>query len=111
GVVVLVRLVDGIVKKGDRIKFMATDRNYEVLRVGKFAPFPTPLETLEAGEVGFIICGIKDIRDVKVGDTVTTYKQSALEPLPGFQRIKPMVFAGIFPVDVTDYETLKDALD
>ena len=111
GVIVLVRLMEGSVKKGDRIKFMATDRNYEVLKLGKNAPFPVGVETLESGEVGFIICGIKDIRDVKVGDTVTTYKSPALEPLPGFQRIKPMVFAGIFPIDVTDYENLKDALD
>lgn len=111
GVVVLVRAMDGVVKKGDRIKFMATDRNYEVLKLGKFAPFPLNVDQLEAGEVGFLICGIKDIRDVKVGDTVTSYKQSALEPLPGFQRIKPMVFAGIFPIDATDYENLKDALE
>lgn len=111
GVVVLVRMMDGIIKKGDRIKFMATDRDYEVLRMGKYTPFPIPLEQLESGEVGFIICGIKDIRDVKVGDTVTSAKQSATEPLPGFQKIKPMVFAGIFPVVASEYENLKDALD
>lgn len=111
GVVVLVRVMDGVARRGEKIKFMATDRSYEVLRMGKYSPFPTFLDQLEAGEVGFIICGIKDIRDVKVGDTVTSTKQPALEPLPGFQRIKPMVFAGIFPVDVTDYENLKVALD
>lgn len=111
GVVILVRSIDGIVKKGDRIKFMATDRNYEVLKLGKYAPFPLSVDQLDAGEVGFLICGIKDIRDVKVGDTVTSYKMPAKEPLPGFQRIKPMVFAGIFPIDATDYENLKDALE
>jgi len=111
GVVVLLRLVDGTVKKGDRIKFMATDRDYEVLRLGKYAPFPLMVDQLDSGEVGFIICGIKDIRDVKVGDTVTSSKHSATQPLPGFQRIKPMVFSGIFPVVATDYENLKDALD
>lgn len=111
GVVVLVRLMDGVIKKGDRIKFMATDRDYEVLRMGKYLPFPTMVDQLEAGEVGFIVCGIKDIRDVKVGDTVTAAKNPAKEPLPGFQRIKPMVFSGIFPVVATDYENLKDALD
>lgn len=111
GVVILVRAVDGQVKIGDRIKFMATDRNYEVLKLGKYAPFPVFVDQLMAGEVGFVVCGIKDIRDVRVGDTVTSYKASALEPLPGFQRIKPMVFAGIFPVDATDYENLKVALD
>lgn len=111
GVIVLVRMMDGQIQKGDRIKFMATDRSYEVLKLGKNAPFPVNVDTLEAGEVGFVICGIKDIRDVKVGDTVTSAKSPAAEPLPGFQRIKPMVFAGIFPVDATDYENLKDALD
>lgn len=111
GVVVLVRMMDGVIKKGDKIKFMATDRDYEVLRMGKYKPFPVMQDTLEAGEVGFIICGIKDIRDVKVGDTVTAAKHPALEPLPGFQKIKPMVFAGIFPVVASEYENLKDALD
>lgn len=111
GVVVLVRVVDGVIKKGDRIKFMATDRDYEVLRMGKYTPFPLPVEQLEAGEVGFIISGIKDIRDVKVGDTVTSLKHSATEPLPGFQKVKPMVFAGIFPVVASEYQNLKDALD
>ncbi len=111
GVVVLVRVVDGTLKKGEKIKFMATDKSYEVLRMGKFAPFPKAVENLDAGEVGFIVCGIKDIRDVVVGDTVTATKIPATEVLPGFQRIKPMVFAGIFPVDATDYENLKVALD
>ncbi len=111
GVVVLVRAMDGTVKVGDRIRFMATDKNYEVLRMGKFAPFPVGVNQLDAGEVGFIICGIKDIRDVKVGDTMTSLKHGATEALPGFQRIKPMVFAGIFPIDATDYENLKVALD
>ncbi len=111
GVVVLVRLMDGIIKKGDRIKFMATDRDYEVLRMGKYTPFPLPVDQLDSGEVGFIICGIKDIRDVKVGDTVTSAKKPATEPLPGFQKIKPMVFAGIFPVVATEYENLKVALE
>lgn len=111
GVVVLVRAMDGTVKIGDRIRFMATDKNYEVLRMGKFAPFPLGVKQLDAGEVGFVICGIKDIRDVKVGDTMTMLKNGATEALPGFQRIKPMVFAGIFPIDATDYENLKVALD
>ncbi len=111
GVVILVRAMDGSIKKGERIKFMATDREYEVLRMGKFRPGPMPVDQLDAGEVGFIICGIKDIRDVKVGDTITGAKNKAIEPLPGFQRIKPMVFAGIFPVVATEYENLKVALD
>ncbi len=111
GVVVLVRAMDGKIKKGERVKFMATEGNYEVLRLGKYLPFPHPVDQLDAGEVGFVICGIKDIRDVRVGDTITTIKLPATEALPGFQRIKPMVFAGIFPVVATEYESLKVALD
>ncbi len=111
GVVILVRAMDGTIKKGERIKFMATDRDYEILRMGKYAPFPLPIEQLDAGEVGFIICGIKDIRDVKVGDTITSAKNGGVVALPGFKRIKPMVFAGIFPVISTEYENLKVALE
>lgn len=111
GVVVLVRVKEGRLKKGDRIKFMATDSDHEILRLGKFAPFPLMVEAVEAGEVCFIICGIKDIRDVKVGDTVTDAKKPALEALAGFQRVKPMVFAGLFPVVASEYESLRDALD
>lgn len=111
GVVVLVRVVDGTIKKGDRIKYMATDRDYEVLRLGKYTPFADTVDQLYAGEVGFLNCGIKDIRDVKVGDTVTSAKLPATEALAGFQRIKPMVFAGIFPVVASEYQNLKDALD
>lgn len=111
GVVVLVRLMEGTLRKGDRIKFMATDREYEVLKLGVYAPFPLESEALGAGEVGFIICGIKDIRDVKVGDTVTTAKKPATQPLAGFKRVTPMVFSGIFPVVASDYEQLKDALE
>ncbi|MBK7890425.1 MAG: elongation factor 4 [Bdellovibrionales bacterium] len=111
GVVVLVRVMDGIITKGDRIKFMSTDKDYEVLKLGTFSPAPLECPALGAGEVGFIICGIKDIRDVRVGDTVTTHKKGATEPLAGFKRVKPMVFSGIFPVVSSDYEQLKDALE
>ncbi|MGZ3727312.1 MAG: translation elongation factor 4 [Pseudobdellovibrio sp.] len=111
GVVILIRSVDGIIKRGDRIKFMATDKDYEVLRLGKYTPFPEFVDQLDSGEVGFIICGIKDIRDVQVGDTVTSAKHPATEALAGFQRIKPMVFAGIFPVVASEYQNLKSALD
>ncbi len=111
GVVVLCRIVDGEVKKGDRIKFMATDKDYEVLKLGAFMPFSQELPSLKSGEVGFIICGIKDIRDVKVGDTVTTAKQPATAQLAGFKVVKPMVFSGIFPIDSTDYDKLRDSLD
>lgn len=111
GVVTLCRVVDGAIKVGDKIKFMATDRDHEVLKLGVFSPFPFHLEQLSAGEVGFLICGMKDIRDVKVGDTITFAKNGATQALPGFRRIKPMVFAGIFPIVSADYESLKDALE
>lgn len=111
GVVILCRLVDGSFKKGDRIKFMATDKDYEVLKVGAFCPFSKELPALHPGEVGFLICGIKDIRDVKVGDTITHLKPAATEALSGFKIVKPMVFSGIFPIDSTDYDKLRDSLE
>lgn len=111
GVVILIRVVDGAIKKGEKIKFMSNDREYEVLRLGKYSPFPTPVDTLNTGEVGFLVCGIKDIHDVTVGDTVTKAKTPAAEPLAGFQKVKPMVFAGIFPIVASEYESLRDALD
>ncbi|MES2856540.1 MAG: translation elongation factor 4 [Bdellovibrionota bacterium] len=112
GVVILCRIVDGQVKKGDKIKFMlGTNQEYEVLKLGTYSPLPLESEDLGAGEVGFFVCGIKDIREVKVGDTVTTYRKSAPEALPGFKRITPMVFSGIFPVIASDYEQVRDALD
>ena len=107
GVVVLVRVVDGQLKKGERIKFMNGTENYEVLKMGTFSPFPLECQELGAGEVGFVVCGIKDIREVTVGDTLTTYRKGSEDPLAGFRRITPMVFSGIFPVDATDYENLK----
>jgi GTP-binding protein LepA len=112
GVVILCRVVDGRVAKGDKIKFMAgSTEEYEVLKLGVYSPFPVEFQELGAGEVGFFICGIKDIREVKVGDTVTTKQKGATEALAGFKRIKPMVFSGIFPVVASDYEQVKDALD
>ena len=111
GVVILVRVKEGTLRKGEKIKFMASDRDYEVLKIGKYAPFPRNIDSISAGEVGFIICGIKDIRDVEVGDTVTSAKKPALAPLAGFKKIKPMVFAGIFPIVASEYENLKVALD
>lgn len=114
GVVTLCRIMDGRVQKGDKIKFMSNDREYEVLKVGVFSPFAHELPALEAGEVGYLISGIKDIRDVQVGDTITHVKsqkyQSATEPLAGFKKIQPMVFSGIFPVESSDFEDFKEAL-
>ena len=111
GVVILCRVVDGRVKKGDRVKFMTGAEEYEVLKLGTYSPFPVESEELGAGEVGFFVCGIKDIREIRVGDTLTTFRKGAVEALAGFRRIKPMVFSGIFPVVASDYENLKDALE
>lgn len=110
GIVILTRIVDGEIKLGDRIKFMQTGAEYEVLKLGKYTPFVSTVPYLAAGEVGFLICGIKDIREVKVGDTVTLAKAKAVQALPGFKIVQPMVFSGIFPIESTDYEALKEAL-
>ncbi len=111
GVVILCRVMEGVVKKGDKIKFMSGTDEFEVLKLGTYSPFPVECEELGSGEVGFFVCGIKDIREVRVGDTVTSAKKGATEPLAGFKRIKPMVFSGIFPVISSDYENLQDALE
>jgi GTP-binding protein LepA len=110
GIVVLARLVDGQLEVGSKIRLMQTAAEYEVLKLGKFTPFATNVGSLSAGEVGFLICGIKDIREVKVGDTVTLAKNPAQTPLAGFKNVQPMVFSGIFPIESTDYEALKEAL-
>ena len=111
GVIVLVRLVDGTLKKGDRIKLMASGKNYEVLKLGAFSPHMVELKSLSAGEVGFIIAGIKTVQDAKVGDTITHEKHGANGPLPGFKEVKPMVFSGLYPIDTGDYDALRDAME
>jgi len=111
GVVILVRVVDGVVKPGMKIRLMGVGKDFEVLKVGAFAPFARNMSELNPGEVGFIISGIKDVHDTKIGDTVTDAKRPAAEMLKGFKVVKPMVFSGIFPVDGPDYENLRDALD
>jgi GTP-binding protein LepA len=110
GVLVYVRVVSGEITKKTLIKMMATDKTFEVLQVGIFSPSEKPVEVLRAGEVGFFNANIKNTADVKIGDTVTTFKQPAKTPLPGFKVISPVVFAGIYPVDSSDFETVRDAL-
>jgi GTP-binding protein LepA len=110
GAVVMVRIMDGTLRKGDRIKFMATGRTYDVTEMGCFAPHATLLTELGPGEVGFVSANIKSTEDTKIGDTITLLYNAADAPLPGFREIKPMVFAGIFPTDSADYERLRDAL-
>jgi GTP-binding protein LepA len=111
GAVVMVRVVDGAIKKGDKIRFFATKRDYEVIELGSFQPFAVPLEEIRTGEVGFLAANIKSVHDTKVGDTVTLAGKPATVPLPGFKDVKPMVFAGVFPTDSADYPSLRDALD
>ncbi len=109
GVMCLLRIIDGTLRKGMRIRFMSTDRVYEVTELGTFTPKPKPVDQLSVGEVGFFSGNIKDIVQAKIGDTVTEEKAQP-EALPGFQEVKPMVFAGIFPINTEDYEDLRDAV-
>jgi len=111
GVVVMVRVVDGVLRKGERVKLMASDANYEVTRVGVFSPEINDRDVLAAGEVGFMMASIKQLVDARVGDTVTLKDRGATEVLKGFQEVKPMVFSGIYPIDSKDHENLRAALE
>lgn len=110
GVIILVRVVDGSIKPGDSIRLMHNGKEFQVQELGAFTPHPIKLNTLENGEVGFIVANIKVVTDAKVGDTVTSVENPASEPLSGFKEVKPMVFAGIFPTESSEYENLRDAL-
>ena len=110
GVVMLVRVVDGEIRPKDKVRLMATGALHQVEQVGVFAPKSVQKESLSAGEVGFLIAGIKELKDAKVGDTVTRVDRPAMEPLPGFKEIKPQVFAGLYPVESNQYEALREAL-
>jgi len=111
GVVILVRVIDGVLRPKQKIRLMAAAREYDILSLGIFAPFPREISELGPGEVGFLTGAIKEVADARVGDTITEAGTPRVEPLPGFQPAKPMVFAGIFPVDSSKYEDLRDALD
>jgi GTP-binding protein LepA len=111
GAVVVMRLFDGRVRKGTRIRLMATGKEYEVARVGTFSPKPIECEELSAGEVGFLMAGIKAVDETKIGDTVTEAARPAAVPLPGFKPVKPMVFSGLYPSDTQQYELLRDAVE
>ncbi len=110
GVVMLVRVFDGTLKPKEKINFMATGRNHLCEQVGVFAPRSTQRESLSAGQVGFVIAGIKELDSAKVGDTITHAQKPATEALPGFKEVKPQVFAGLYPVESNQYESLRDAL-
>jgi GTP-binding protein LepA len=111
GVIVLFRVIDGTIKPGMKIRFFNTGRDYQVETIGVNRPRPTPIDKLSVGEVGFLTASIKEVADVQIGDTITESARPTLEPFPGFQEIKPMVFAGLYPVDTNQYEELRDALD
>ena len=118
GVVMLVRVVDGRLAKGERIKMMASGATYNADNLGVFTPANQPRTSLEAGEVGYIIAGIKELQAAKVGDTVTLVKPgtggaafTATEALPGFKEIQPQVFAGLYPTEASEYDSLRDALE
>ncbi len=111
GAVSIVRIFDGKVKAGDKIKMMATGKVYDVTEVGIFTPKNTALDELAAGEVGYICASIKNVADTKVGDTITLAENGTKEPLPGFKEAQPMVFSGVYPVDGARYDDLKDALE
>ena len=110
GVVSLVRIVNGSLKRGDKMRIMSTGRSYIVDQVGIFTPKRTPQEHLNAGEVGYVVAGIKEIQGAPVGDTLTLEKNPSTEMLPGFQRVKPQVYAGLFPISSEDFEAFREAL-
>lgn len=111
GVVMLVRIVNGVLRPKDKIKMMATGAQYPVEHVGVFAPKSTNLPELSAGQVGFVIAGIKELTAAKVGDTVTVATRPATAPLPGFKEVKPQVFAGLYPVEANQYDALRESLE
>jgi GTP-binding protein LepA len=110
GVVSLARLFDGVLKKGDAVRAMGSDEQFELLEVGCYSPKPTALPTLGAGEVGYVIAGLKDIEALRVGDTVTRVEDPVSEPLPGYAQALPTVFSGLYPTVGDDFERLRDAL-
>ncbi|MCK9512636.1 MAG: translation elongation factor 4 [Pigmentiphaga sp.] len=111
GVVMLVRVVNGVLKAKDRIRLMATDAVHNAEHLGVFTPRSQPREQLSAGEVGFVIAGIKELEHAKVGDTITLATRGATKPLPGFKEVKPQVFAGLYPVESSEYDQLRDSLE
>ncbi|MEM9217422.1 MAG: translation elongation factor 4 [Cyanobacteria bacterium P01_F01_bin.150] len=111
GVIVYFRVMDGVVRKGDRVKLMASKKEYEIDELGVLAPTQMPVDALHAGEVGFFSAAIKSVEDARVGDTITMAKGGATEPLPGYNEANPMVFCGLFPTDSEQFEDLREALE
>jgi GTP-binding protein LepA len=111
GAVMLVRMMHGVLHRRERIRFMIAGHEHEISRLDVIDPRPRSVDSLSAGEVGMVVAGVKRLSDVQIGDTITSAAGGATEPLPGFQEVKPMVFAGLYPVDAEDYEDLKSALE
>ncbi|MDP2605110.1 MAG: translation elongation factor 4 [Deltaproteobacteria bacterium] len=111
GAVVMMRVFDGAVRKGTRIRMMFSGHSFEVTRLGVNSPVPVEVAELKAGEVGFLMAGIKEVAETRIGDTITTDERPAAAPLPGFKPLKPMVFSGLYPTDSGQYQALRDALE
>jgi GTP-binding protein LepA len=112
GVIVFIRVMDGKIKKGTHAYFMATDKKFEIVETGYFGPGKfLPSEGLTAGEVGYITASIKNVRDTNIGDTITEYSRQTTEPFPGYKKVNPMVYCGVFPADGARYTDLRDALE
>ena len=111
GVIIYVRVIDGSIRAGTKITLMATQKSFEVIEVGAFMPRMSMIPELNIGDVGFIVAGIRNVKDTRVGDTVTDFKNPALEALPGYRRINPMVFCGLYPIDNSEYNDLREALE
>jgi len=111
GAVVMMRVFDGMVRKGERIRMMFSGQSFEVTRLGVFAPEPVEVGELGAGEVGFLMAGIKEVSETRIGETITLEEMPALEPLAGFKPTKPMVFSGLYPTEANQYQALRDALE
>ncbi|MDE3839672.1 elongation factor 4 [Bacillus methanolicus] len=111
GVITYIRVVDGTVKVGDKIKMMATGKEFEVTEVGVFTPKAVPVDELSVGDVGYLTASIKNVSDTRVGDTITNAKNGATEPLPGYRKLNPMVYCGMYPIDSAKFNDLRDALE
>jgi GTP-binding protein LepA len=111
GVICYILIVDGTIRAGTRMKFMATGANFDVVEVGTFMPRPTAVTELGPGDVGFVTASIRNVKDTRVGDTITDMKNPTAEALPGYRRVNPMVFCGLYPIETTDYNDLRDALE
>jgi len=111
GIVILTRVIDGVMKPGMKIRFMATGQDYQIEQLGAFTPKPIPVSELGVGEAGFLVANIKNVADAKIGDTITEPGRPTPTPFPGFKELKPMVFAGLYPVEASQYPELREALE